>query len=82
MVQGGDALLQRPDPEEHIERLALAAEGFTSWGSVHAIRSGVRGGICAKLPGLPRTCEAFHAPYFPLRPNGSLKEPLFTPVEA
>src|SRR5678815_299455 len=41
MVQGGDTLLQRPDTQEHVERLALAAEGFTTWRSAHAFRSGV-----------------------------------------
>jgi hypothetical protein len=46
MIQGGNALFQRTDPEEHVERLALTAEGFTTWGSTHAVRSGcIRWGL-------------------------------------
>jgi hypothetical protein len=40
VVQGGNALFQRSDPEEYIERLALTAEGFAAWGSAHAFQSG------------------------------------------
>ena len=83
VVEGGDALLQRPDPEEHVERLALTAEGFTTWGSGHAVRSGCkRWGLRQSYPVYPGLVKRFTCRIFRLRQWRHLMEPLFTPVEA